>query len=158
MDDLLRELAATERKLKELAKEPGEQGAAACWPAWRMLLLKTSAPRDFDEWWATHGCACDTCRATHERLMRETRPPAGLPLAAEPSAAYETRMGTRLRQFLATLPARVADAEQRDTLNACVRLLHEQGVLTAADEARLAALEWLAADLKRAFAASGKGE
>lgn len=158
MDDLLRELAARERKLKKLAKEPPGRGSAACWPAWRMLLLKTSAPRDFDEWWAAHGSACDRCRATHERLIREAQPPVDLPLAAEPSAAYETQIGARIREFLGSLPARVADAEECDRLNACVKMLHEQGRLTADDKARLAGLEWLAADLKRAFAASGKGE
>ena len=70
IEHLLNELGAIERKLKEL--EAASEGQPPdCWPAWRVLLHKVNNPKAFEQWWNTHGKACPTCRATHDRVVRD---------------------------------------------------------------------------------------
>ena len=66
IDELLRKMAARERRLIDV--EAAEGPGSACWPAWRVLLWKTCDPERLAAWWEAHGQSCAVCRETARRV------------------------------------------------------------------------------------------
>lgn len=76
VDELLRELGAMERTLRDIEQGPGAPSMPgdACWPAWRVLLHKSNEPELFETWRQTHGSSCPACRGTLQRVESDTAP------------------------------------------------------------------------------------
>jgi len=77
VDRLLRELAAAERAFRKLEGDVQDTSRLAtdlCWPAWRILLFRNSAPEALEAWWEKHGSRCPRCREAYRRVVHEGAP------------------------------------------------------------------------------------